>query len=625
MAKMKMAKILYGVLFVVAVPGLLFLWARAARENVTLPPYGNVLWGTILALCGLVLLPWGMLELWRHGGGLPMNAFPPAKLVSRGIYWLLPHPIYTGFALTCFGIAMVATSSVGLWLITPSIVMGCAALVLGYERLDLRRRFGKALRLLPANDETLPTTRERVQFLLLVVAPWLALYEFTIRLPQVGTAVAFPFEHRLPLLPWTILIYQSTYLAVAVAPWFARTQRDLRKLTLSAWTSMAIVFPVFWFFPSLAPNHPFTDTTWITHLTQLERTMDQPVAAFPAFRVLWAVFAARLCRPRWLGFAYVAGVAASCVTTGMHYLADVVAAFVLAPFLLEPAHLWEAIRWAAERLANSWKEWRIGPVRIINHGLYAGVAGFVQIAVVTAALGPGREWKGLVSAAAGLVGAGAWAQWIEGSSRLRRPFGFYGTFLATGLCCLFFEERWLLLAAHCLGAPWTQAIGRLRCLVNGCCHGSPSSSAVGIRVAHERSRVSHLARLSGVPIHPTPLYSILGNLFLGLLLARLWASGCPLLLISGIYALGNGIARFVEEAYRGEPQTPTAFGLRLYQWMAIVSVLLGAVLTTVPSSTAPALQFSWGGAVSAVAFALVTGAAMGIDFPESKRALARLT
>lgn len=622
---MNIGKFLYGILFVVGVPVLLMFWASAARKNVALPLYGTRLLGVLFVLCGLTLLSLAMYELWRFGGGLPMNAFPPPKLVTRGTYAFLPHPIYTGFAIVCLGLSMAMQSAAGLWLVTPSVVWGCAALVFGYERLDLRKRFDHTLRLLPSNDQTPPSTLERIRFLLLVALPWLALYEFTTRLPLGGHAFKFAFEDQLPVYPWTILVYQSTYLAVALAPWCARSRRDLRKLTLSAWMAMAIVFPFYWFFPSTAPLRPLVDTNWLTHLVELERALDAPSAALPSFHVLWAVFLARLYRPRWLGFSYVAAVALSCIATGMHFIADVAVALFLAPLFLEPQRIWEALRRRTEWLANSWKEWRIGPMRIINHGFYAGAAAFVQAGVVIAAVGSGREWKAFFTAVVGLLGAAAWAQWIEGSSRLRRPFGFYGTFLATGLCCMFFQERWLLLGAHCLAAPWTQAIGRLRCLVNGCCHGSPSSSTVGIRVTHERSRVSHLAQLSGIPIHPTQLYSILGNVFLGLLVARLWGSGCPLLLISGVYALGNGMARFVEEAYRGEPQTPGALGLRLYQWMAIGSVAVGAVLTTLPSPAAPTLELSQVGLASAIAFAFITGAAMGVDFPESNRALARLT
>jgi prolipoprotein diacylglyceryltransferase len=197
--------------------------------------------------------------------------------------------------------------------------------------------------------------------------------------------------------------------------------------------------------------------------------------------------------------------------------------------------------------------------------------------------------------------------------------------IAGGLTCLFFEERWTLLGAHCLAAPWTQAIGRLRCLVNGCCHGAPAPPEVAIHVTHARSRVTRLAKLARVGIHPTQLYSILSNAFLGLVLCRFWFSGCSLSLICGVYGIGNGISRFVEEAYRGEPQTPIVWGLRLYQWIAAGTVVVGAFLTTLPSPAAPSLTPSGPGLLWALAFASISAAAMGVDFPETNRPLARLT
>jgi hypothetical protein len=440
-----------------------------------------------------------------------------------------------------------------------------------------------------------------------------------------GVPFRMPFEEEMPVYPWTIVLYWTSYVTVALAPWCARTRRDLRRLAISAWVAMLLVFPVYWILPSSAPRPFVPDTDWATHLLHWERAAYPPVAAFPSFHVIWAVLVARLYRPRWCGAAYVALVAISCITTRQHYIADVLAALAIAPLILQPERLWRVLRNAAGRIANSWTEWRMSRVRIINHGLYAGLAGFVQVAIVTAAVGPGREWEVSATAIAGLVGAGVWAQWIEGSSRLRRPFGFYGGLIAVGLACLFFRDRWVLLAAHCVGAPWMQAIGRLRCLVNGCCHGAPASENIGIRVTHERSRVTRLADLAGVPIHPTQLYSILSNLFWGSLLARLWSAGCPLSLIAGVYAIGGGVSRFVEEAYRGEPQTPLILGLRLYQWIAVGMVLLGAGLTCVASAPAPPLAPTVSGLWQAAAFGLLSGAAMGVDFPESNRALARLT
>jgi hypothetical protein len=458
-----------------------------------------------------------------------------------------------------------------------------------------------------------------------VVVPWIVLYEFTIRLPLRGVNFGFAFEDRLPVLPWTAVFYESTYVMVALAPWLARTRKDLRQLTVSAWFTMLCVFPIYWFVPSVAPRRPLLGHGWMTSLLHLERTTEPPVAALPSFHVLWSILVAQLFRRRWIRWAYPLTVAVSCITTGMHYAIDVVAAFVIAPVILNPQRVWEILRNTAERLANSWHEWRIGPVRIINHAFYAGAAAFVQMAVVLAAAGPGREWQVLLVCSGGLLGAGLWAQLVEGSSRLRRPFGFYGGLIGGGIACLFFKDRWTLLAATCLAAPWMQAIGRLRCLVNGCCHGRQTTPAIGIRVTHPRSRVPRMAELAGVPIHATQLYSILTNVFLGLLLARMWMSGCPLALISGIYGIGNGLSRFAEEAYRGEPQTPFVFGLRLYQWLAIATVCAGATLTVFDSPGPPALHLTLSQFALAAVFGCIGGAAMGVDFPESNATFARLT
>ena len=619
---MNWQKIAYGALFIVVVPALLCAWAAAA--HVAIPAYGSVPLGIAFACAGLVVMSVAMFELWRFGGGLPMNAFPPPAMVSKGTFQFLPHPIYTGFVTVCLGVSMMVRSASGLWLVTPAVALGCLVLVVGYEHPDLLTRFGRTLQMLPADEDVRPTTVERLRFIVHVIVPWLVLYQFTIRLPLRGLHFGFGFEERLPVLPWTVPLYESAYVAVALAPWIARTRRDLRRLTISAWFAMLVVFPIYWIIPSGAPRPPLPPG-WMSSLLRLERATCPPVAALPSFHVLWTILVARLFRSRWLGLVCSLAVAASCITTGMHYIADVVAALIIAPWILYPQRVWETLRRAAERLANSWHEWHVGPVRVINHSVYAGGAAFVQTSIVFAATGRGREWEVLAISMCGLVGAALWAQLVEGSSRLRRPFGFYGGLIGVGVACLFFEDRWTLLAANCLGAPWMQAIGRLRCLVNGCCHGRQTSAGIGIRVTHQRSRVTRMAELAGVPIHATQLYSILTNVFLGLILMRLWMSGCPTGMICGIYGVGNGMARFAEEAYRGEPQTPKVFGLRLYQWLAIATVWVGAVLTVLGSPAPPILAFTPYHLGLAAAFACLAGAAMGIDFPESNTAFARLT
>lgn len=624
MARVTLAKLVYGAAFALVLPALLILWAASARANVAMPVFGSAAVGWGFAFAGVVLMLSAMRDLWRLGGGLPMNAFPPPRLVKQGTFRFIPHPIYTSFVIACLGLSISTRSPAGLWLVTPVAALGCTALVWGYEHGDLLRRFGATLHILPADEDTRPSTFDRVHFYLCAVIPWIALYEITIHSPVPGIAFRLPFEDGLPIWPETAIVYQSIYVAVAAAPWFARSRRDLRRLMISVWVASAVVFPFYWVLPSTAPRRPMAGDHWIARVLRFERDTYPPLAAFPSFHALWAVFLARLWRPRWVGIAYAAAISLSCITTGMHYIADIAAGLVLAPLFLYPESVWRGVLRLAARLANSWREWRVGPVRLINYGVYSGLAAFVQAGVVVSAAGPGHTLPALATLCAGLVGAALWAQWVEGSARLRRPFGFYGGLIAVALACLCFPERWILLGAHCLAAPWLQALGRLRCMVNGCCHGAPAPAAAGIVVTNPRSRVTRLAALGGVPIHPTQLYSIVGNLMLGPLLLRLWISGASLALICGIYAIGNGLARFVEETYRGEPQTLRIAGLRLYQWIAAASVAVGAAVTTLPAPPPPAWHPTPAGLAWAALFGLLAAIATGVDFPESDRPFARL-
>ena len=135
-------KVLYGALFVAGLPLALVLWAHGARSAVHLAPLHSIGWGCALLAFGMLAMAAGMVSLWVSGGGLPMNAFPPPRFVAGGVYGLVPHPIYGGFTIACAGAAIYFGSASGLWLVTPSVALASAALVLGYELPDLRNRFG---------------------------------------------------------------------------------------------------------------------------------------------------------------------------------------------------------------------------------------------------------------------------------------------------------------------------------------------------------------------------------------------------------------------------------------------------------------------------------------------------
>jgi len=313
----------------------------------------------------------------------------------------------------------------------------------------------------------------------------------------------------------------------------------------------------------------------------------------------------------------------------MHSVLDVLAGGLAGAMVLRLGAVWRALQRGGEWLANSFRAARFGPIRVINHGAYAGIGAFAAVALVEALLGPAFAVQAAVLAGFGLVFAAAWAQIIEGSPRLSRPYGFYGGVL--GIClgavvmqCLG-SDGFSLLAAYAVSGPLVQALGRLRCLVQGCCHGSPAPSQVGIRYYHPLSRVCRLTPYRALPLHPTQLYSILWNVLVALVVARLWTLHCTAPFICGMYLIFTGLGRFVEESYRGEPQTPVYGRLRLYQWVAVATVLIGGALTALegPRSSG-ACAFHSGGLWLAALVGLIVGAALGVDFPESDRRFSRL-
>jgi len=634
------AKVLYAALFVIVLPLLLLIWAARTSTVVALPPIHSLTGGLAVAAVGLLLMALGMAALWRLGGGLPMNAFPPPRYVSRGIYSVLSHPIYVGFAFVCVGVAIASGSASGLWLVSPSVILASAALVLGYELPDMQQRFGDSLpkqRLLPPDDETPPTFLDRLRCYLTVLLPWLILYEATVALgiPSDAKVAYFWFESRLPVWPWTVIPYGSVYLVVALVPLLVRTRNELRSFSSRALLSMLLVFPLYLVVPLIAPPRPFVSAGTLGWWLNFQRGHDSAAAAFPSYHVIWAFLAATAIgtnrRRRWLGKAWALLVSASCITTGMHALVDVLAAFVVV-WIVEHMHeVWEFLRSSSEAVANSWHEWHIGPVRVINHGAYAAAGVFVGILIIDTLLGPGHSAIPISIYVGGTVGAALWSQWIEGSPALLRPLGFYGGMLGTAFGGIVAARLsgtgvWAMLSALVVAAPWIQGIGRLRCLVQGCCHGRPSNDRIGIRYARAQSRVCRIASLRGVPLHPTPLYSLLWNVVVALAVTRLYLLHTTAALVGGVYLVLSGIGRFVEEAYRGEPQTPTVCGLRLYQWIAIASVACGAFLTTIigaPLTAQPVPHPS--SILVASACGLFAWFVTGVDFPDSNRRFARLT
>ena len=599
---------LYAALFVAALPALLVAWARALDASLDLPACHAAGAGRLIAACGFLVWAAGVVQIVRQGGGLPMNAFPPPRLATGGIYRLVAHPIYLGWVLACGGVALAAGSPSGLFVVTPAVALGCAALVIGLEGPGLRRRFGPSASFrtwlrLPADEVASPDLPERLAVCCLLVPTWLAVQAALVALAGGETAAGLP--RPVPVGGAAALGAAG---AVALAAFVARTRAALRAFAVEGLVALGLLAVV---------------------------GLSVPAGWWPASPVAWGGLAALALAARsraWAiaGWTVAAGLAGLCLAEGRS-VGAVAGAAVLVLSARQPWRSWRRALDCAERLANSWRAWRVGPLRIISHGVYPGAAAAIGLAGMGALAGPAALGSAIVVSASALAGAALWAQWVEGSPRLLRPFGYYGAvigaMLGAAVLSALGQPGALVLAATAVVAPWVQAIGRLRCLVQGCCHGRAVAPVHGIRVVNPHSRVVALSGLAGQPIHPTQLYSIAGNVVIGVLLLRLWWVAAPIWFLGGAYLVLAGLARFAEEAYRGEPQTIQLVGLPIYQHLAVASVVTGVGLTMLGGAPAPVPARLADPVLleAAAAVGLVCWFGMGVDFPDSNRRFARLS
>ncbi len=108
-----------------------------------------------------------------------------------------------------------------------------------------------------------------------------------------------------------------------------------------------------------------------------------------------------------------------------------------------------------------------------------------------------------------------------------------------------------------VGAAVAVAIGRLGCLVAGCCYGMPTNLPWAMRCA----------QIDDIPRHPTQLYEALLHASLALLMFHFQRRGIWKGQLAKFYILSYCTYRIGSEFLRPEKQF--AFGLTGYQWFAI--------------------------------------------------------
>ena len=127
--------------------------------------------------------------------------------------------------------------------------------------------------------------------------------------------------------------------------------------------------------------------------------------------------------------------------------------------------------------------------------------------------------------------------------------------------------------------PFSIAIGRIGCLVAGCCRGAPHDGALAI------------AYDDGVMRHPAQLYEALFQLAAGYALLLLWRRKILFGRLFALYLASYGVFRFATEFIR---DTAKPFGgLSAYQWMSIAMIVAGSTAIHLRSRRQPESWNRW--------------------------------
>jgi len=160
---------------------------------------------------------------------------------------------------------------------------------------------------------------------------------------------------------------------------------------------------------------------------------------------------------------------------------------------------------------------------------------------------------------------------------------FYGGLIAAVTVALIYLRRhrlplWTTTDVFAPGIALGHVVGRMGCLLAGCCFGRPTSVPWAITFT-DPVAAANVGTPLGVPLHPTQLYEAGAELLI-LVFLLLWERrdrGFPGRTFWS-YMLLYGVSRFVIEFYRGDSRGMVLNALSTSQFVSIILVPLSIVM-----------------------------------------------
>lgn len=159
---------------------------------------------------------------------------------------------------------------------------------------------------------------------------------------------------------------------------------------------------------------------------------------------------------------------------------------------------------------------------------------------------------------------------------------FYGGLIAAVAVSLWLVRRyglamWTTADLFAPGIALGHVIGRLGCLLAGCCYGRPTDLPWGITFTDPLA-ASNVGTPLNIPLHPTQLYDAGAELLIMVLLLATERKGKT---FAGrtfwLYVLLYGVSRFIVEFFRGD-ERGGLMGLSTSQFISVLAVPLAVVM-----------------------------------------------